>query len=143
MVQGMTKVKNYAADSPNIDRSVCPRMPWHDAQCAIRGDAAFDVARHFICRWNKHLKEGHVHIERKDPPDEYDEGCLVPMSKASPNCLKLALTLTLTPMKGSSYRCLQLTETRQIRCYGLKCLQNFRGPTAVKGTVSNVRSFGL
>ncbi|AFM99380.1 phospholipase D [Encephalitozoon hellem ATCC 50504] len=28
------------------------RMPWHDVQCKIVGDSAFDVSQHFIERWN-------------------------------------------------------------------------------------------
>ena len=38
-------------------------MPWHDIHCCFTGDAAFDVARHFIMRWNKHIKETEVEIE--------------------------------------------------------------------------------
>ncbi|ENN82360.1 hypothetical protein YQE_01265, partial [Dendroctonus ponderosae] len=35
-----------------IDRSSTPRMPWHDVGLCIHGEAARDVARHFIQRWN-------------------------------------------------------------------------------------------
>lgn len=35
-----------------IDRSEIPRMPWHDIGCVLFGDAARDVGRHFIQRWN-------------------------------------------------------------------------------------------
>ena len=35
-----------------IDRSSVPRMPWHDIGCMVIGNAARDVARHFIQRWN-------------------------------------------------------------------------------------------
>lgn len=35
-----------------VDRSSVPRMPWHDVQCVIRGQAARDLARHFIQSWN-------------------------------------------------------------------------------------------
>lgn len=39
-------------DRSLIDRSVTPRMPWHDVQCKVVGGSAFDVSRHFIERWN-------------------------------------------------------------------------------------------
>ncbi|KAG9348974.1 hypothetical protein JZ751_029291 [Albula glossodonta] len=35
-----------------IDRYKTPRMPWHDIGVAVQGEAARDVARHFIQRWN-------------------------------------------------------------------------------------------
>lgn len=35
-----------------------PRMPWHDVHCKIVGDSAFDVARHFIERWNFVVSSG-------------------------------------------------------------------------------------
>lgn len=35
-----------------IDRTQCPRMPWHDVAVSLVGQAANDVARHFIQRWN-------------------------------------------------------------------------------------------
>jgi len=35
-----------------IDRTVTPRLPWHDIHCAVFGKPARDVARHFIQRWN-------------------------------------------------------------------------------------------
>ncbi|KAF3840705.1 hypothetical protein F7725_006567 [Dissostichus mawsoni] len=36
----------------NIDRTQVPRMPWRDLSAAVHGQAARDVARHFIQRWN-------------------------------------------------------------------------------------------
>ncbi|XP_067142293.1 phospholipase D1 isoform X2 [Centruroides vittatus] len=35
-----------------VDRTVTPRMPWHDIGVLVQGSAARDVARHFIQRWN-------------------------------------------------------------------------------------------
>lgn len=35
-----------------VDRSCCPRMPWHDVGAVVVGAAARDIARHFIQRWN-------------------------------------------------------------------------------------------
>ena len=37
-----------------IDRKTVPRMPWHDEALVVFGQAARDVARHFIQRWNIH-----------------------------------------------------------------------------------------
>ncbi|KAL1509537.1 hypothetical protein ABEB36_004252 [Hypothenemus hampei] len=49
-------VKDFTnLDSPFddfIDRSTTPRMPWHDVGLCVHGEAARDVARHFIQRWN-------------------------------------------------------------------------------------------
>ena len=42
-------------DQDNEDRLTTPRMPWHDIGLGLTGEAARDVARHFIQRWN-HLK---------------------------------------------------------------------------------------
>ena len=38
------------ADS--VDRESTPRMPWHDVSGCVAGEAARDIARHFIQRWN-------------------------------------------------------------------------------------------
>lgn len=35
-----------------IDRTITARMPWHDVHVMIQGQAARDVARHFVQRWN-------------------------------------------------------------------------------------------
>ncbi|KAI1726716.1 phospholipase D active site motif domain-containing protein [Ditylenchus destructor] len=35
-----------------INRYETPRMPWHDIHSVVYGEAARDVARHFIQRWN-------------------------------------------------------------------------------------------
>ncbi|CAF0891625.1 unnamed protein product [Adineta steineri] len=40
-----------------IDRKLVPRMPWHDEALVVFGEAARDVARHFIQRWNIHKCE--------------------------------------------------------------------------------------
>ncbi len=34
----------------NVDRATTPRMPWHDIAVMVQGQAARDVARHFIQR---------------------------------------------------------------------------------------------
>ncbi|KAI0977875.1 hypothetical protein GJ496_001890 [Pomphorhynchus laevis] len=50
-------VKDYYIDS--LNRSCEPRMPWHDEASVVLGDAAQDVARHFIQRWNQAKREKH------------------------------------------------------------------------------------
>lgn len=35
-----------------VDRSVTPRMPWHDIGGVVAGAVARDISRHFIQRWN-------------------------------------------------------------------------------------------
>jgi phosphatidylserine/phosphatidylglycerophosphate/cardiolipin synthase-like enzyme len=40
-----------------VDRGAAPRMPWHDAHCAVAGAAARDVAMGFVQRWNRNSWE--------------------------------------------------------------------------------------
>lgn len=45
----------HTLDKPfedNQDRSTLPRMPWHDVSMRLVGQAARDVSRHFVQRWN-------------------------------------------------------------------------------------------
>ena len=35
-----------------IDRSVNPRMPWHDIAIRIKGNSVIDLSRHFVQYWN-------------------------------------------------------------------------------------------
>ncbi|TGZ68790.1 hypothetical protein CRM22_004082 [Opisthorchis felineus] len=35
-----------------VDRTVTPRVPWHDVGCVLSGRIAADFSRHFIQRWN-------------------------------------------------------------------------------------------
>ncbi|XP_057313653.1 phospholipase D1-like [Hydractinia symbiolongicarpus] len=55
-VQDVTEVDKPFTDLFN--RNLIPRMPWHDIACVAYGNAARDLARHFIQRWNftKHQK---------------------------------------------------------------------------------------
>lgn len=39
------------------DRSKIPRMPWHDVHTMTIGEAARDMARHFVQRWNYLLRQ--------------------------------------------------------------------------------------
>jgi len=38
-------------EADNVDRRTTPRMPWHDIAVMVAGEAARDVARHFIERF--------------------------------------------------------------------------------------------
>ena len=38
-------------DQDNVDRRTTARMPWHDISVGVQGEAARDVARHFIQRY--------------------------------------------------------------------------------------------
>ncbi|RKP23598.1 hypothetical protein SYNPS1DRAFT_24334 [Syncephalis pseudoplumigaleata] len=50
------RVKDFAnVNEPQlqlIDRRYVPRMPWHDVSMRVTGQAARDVGRHFVERWN-------------------------------------------------------------------------------------------
>ena len=46
------KLKKTGGVVDLVDRTVTPRMPWHDIGAAVFGKPARDVARHFIQRWN-------------------------------------------------------------------------------------------
>ncbi|CCI42086.1 unnamed protein product [Albugo candida] len=70
------RIKDFVyVDQPDVDlmdRSLYPRMPWHDCHCRLEGHPARDVARHFILRWNfavttRHKTEKLNHlVPRKD-----------------------------------------------------------------------------
>ncbi|CAF4256278.1 unnamed protein product [Rotaria sp. Silwood2] len=57
------ELENHSKDY--IDRKSVPRMPWHDEALVVFGQAARDVARHFIQRWNTHK------YEKKPKDDSY------------------------------------------------------------------------
>lgn len=57
-----------------IDRRRVVRMPWHDIHSVVYGEAAVDVARHFLQRWNEAKAE--VGKWRDDPHYPY----LLPIS---------------------------------------------------------------
>ncbi|CAO3600983.1 unnamed protein product [Absidia cylindrospora] len=49
-VRDFEEVKNW--DMRLIDKTVVPRMPWHDMSLCMLGGPVLDVARHFCERWN-------------------------------------------------------------------------------------------
>lgn len=77
------EVQQYDRDT--IDRSNCPRMPWHDVGLKVTGTAAADISLHFVELWNhimtdvtaayrrrKSLLQPSIHLEniQVDPCDE-------------------------------------------------------------------------
>eukprot|EP01094_Clydonella_sp_ATCC50884_P003043 TRINITY_DN1233_c1_g1_i1.p1 TRINITY_DN1233_c1_g1~~TRINITY_DN1233_c1_g1_i1.p1 ORF type:complete len:751 (+),score=180.37 TRINITY_DN1233_c1_g1_i1:116-2254(+) len=38
-----------------VDRTVHPRMPWHDIHAMVNREAARDIAQNFLQRWNHHV----------------------------------------------------------------------------------------
>ncbi len=56
-VKGFLKFNNKLdAFSDAVDRDYHARMAWHDVHCSVTGEAAADVARNFIQRWNYQTK---------------------------------------------------------------------------------------
>ncbi|KAL0085255.1 hypothetical protein J3Q64DRAFT_1746253 [Phycomyces blakesleeanus] len=49
-VRDFEEVKSW--DMRLIDKTVVPRMPWHDISLCVMGQPVLDVARHFCERWN-------------------------------------------------------------------------------------------
>ncbi|SCU82768.1 LANO_0B07470g1_1 [Lachancea nothofagi CBS 11611] len=50
----------YDLDKPfesMYDRNVVPRMPWHDVHMMTVGEAARDMSRHFVQRWNYVIRQ--------------------------------------------------------------------------------------
>ncbi|KAK4012263.1 phospholipase D1 isoform X1 [Daphnia magna] len=73
IVKDFDKLDQPLKDS--VDRTTTPRMPWHDIGCAVVGEAARDVARHFVQRWNA-TKAEKVHKNSNFPylvPKSYGE----------------------------------------------------------------------
>jgi len=61
-----------------IDRTVTPRLPWHDIHCAVFGKPARDVARHFIQRWNftkVHLMPRSLSVMLFEAPELFTYNC--------------------------------------------------------------------
>lgn len=54
------RVQDFSTlDKPYEDmynRTLIPRMAWHDISMQIVGQPARDIARHFVQRWNYHLR---------------------------------------------------------------------------------------
>ena len=49
-INDFSNVKEYLKE--NVDRTQKPRMPWHDVHCRLIGPVVYDIARHFVQRWN-------------------------------------------------------------------------------------------
>ncbi|KAG5438222.1 hypothetical protein PCANB_003073 [Pneumocystis canis] len=68
----------YMLDKPYEDmynRTLIPRMAWHDISIQIVGQPARDIARHFVQRWNYHLrsKSPRKPIPFLVPPPEFTQ----------------------------------------------------------------------
>ncbi|GAU94669.1 hypothetical protein RvY_06398-2 [Ramazzottius varieornatus] len=70
--QGFVKGAVERPDEDQLDRHAVPRMPWHDAGAVVYEEAARDLARHFIQRWNA------CKVERNRRDDNYSY--LIPRS---------------------------------------------------------------
>ena len=55
----------------NIDRTIHPRMPWHDITCSVEGDAATDVALNFVQRWNFLIPKKLLPLPERKTPIEF------------------------------------------------------------------------
>ncbi|KAG0077002.1 hypothetical protein BGZ92_002158 [Podila epicladia] len=49
-IKDFVNVKDYNNDL--IEKKLLARMPWHDVSLGVAGQAARDIARHFVQRWN-------------------------------------------------------------------------------------------
>jgi len=98
-----------------VDRITTPRMPWHDIGLMIYGQAALDVARHFIDRWN------FVKFEKAQFHDRYH--WLVPKSKSGlvglPESLRFGFKANCQVVRSvSDWSCgTKITETSILDAY--------------------------
>ena len=49
-ISDFNNVDLYLTES--VDRSLLPRMPWHDVMVYLKGPSISDLVRHFVERWN-------------------------------------------------------------------------------------------
>ena len=64
--------------SNELSKAEYGRMPWHDVSMGVIGDCVFDIAEHFILRWNfmkrdKYKRDGRydwLMMEGREGPDE-------------------------------------------------------------------------
>lgn len=52
-----------------LDKSKYARMPWHDVAMGVIGDCVYDIAEHFVLRWN-HVKRDKY---KRDPAVDWLE----------------------------------------------------------------------
>ncbi|KAF9128068.1 hypothetical protein BGX30_014484 [Mortierella sp. GBA39] len=62
-IKDFANVRDY--NNNLIERKLLARMPWHDVSVGVAGQAARDIARHFVQRWNfvkleKGMKKSHM-----------------------------------------------------------------------------------
>ena len=106
IVRDLTRPQDH--DQDNEDRLTTPRMPWHDIGLGLTGEAARDVARHFIQRWN-HLKSEKLKLNNDFPflvPKAYlgARGGAEEMLGARTHQVKLQVLRSLSSWSGGQKR---------------------------------------
>ena len=59
----------YELDEPyedRYDRKQVPRMPWHDVAMGVIGPCVYDIAEHFVLRWNFCKRDKYKRDDRYD-----------------------------------------------------------------------------
>lgn len=104
----------YDLDKPfesMYDRSTVPRMPWHDVHTMTIGEAARDMSRHFVQRWNYLLRQKRPSRPTPllTPVSDFTEEQL----KSSPffQMLKPRATCEVQVIRSAGYWSLGLKET--------------------------------
>lgn len=49
-IMDFQSVEDWAANQ--LDKTRYARMPWHDVSMGVIGDCVYDIAEHFVLRWN-------------------------------------------------------------------------------------------
>jgi phospholipase D1/2 len=49
-----------------LDKTIYGRMPWHDVAMGVIGDCVYDIAEHFVLRWNFVKREKYKRDDRFD-----------------------------------------------------------------------------
>ncbi|KAI5301290.1 hypothetical protein KEM55_006093 [Ascosphaera atra] len=107
-------VEDWAANE--LDKTRYARMPWHDVSMGVIGDCVYDIAEHFVLRWNackrdKYKRSSHVdwlELEGRTGEDEDLVGVQRPVYPVG-DYVKLPLSPLETKPRGQ-----QGTVTAQI-----------------------------
>ena len=73
-INDFDRVKEYLKE--NVDRNKMPRMPWHDVHCRLIGPVVYDIARHFVQRWNISRGESITDIKQSASTGQQKRGGL-------------------------------------------------------------------
>lgn len=52
--------------SNELSKTEYGRMPWHDVAMAVVGDCVYDIAEHFVLRWNLVKRDKYKRVEEVD-----------------------------------------------------------------------------